>query len=256
MEKKTNKLFIIFGVALISLSVFITFNFDLIAGILSLVLGILLIAFNKSKKHIIVNIFAILLFIYLLLSILFDLLALLIGKVYIGITTDFGIGNALTISFSQLFYRILDNGPEILLNTDIETIIALIILVSDMLISLASSFIFLILLIMVNVLTKNKAVRIITSIVVGFASICLIASNVDNLFITSIANILINSRGFSLISIIMNGPSIEELLSSIYIVSLLDKFNFTYILTILIAFVTLVFACVSATAHGKCKKEK
>ena len=125
-----------------------------------------------------------------------------------------------------------------------------------MLISLASSFIFLILLIMVNVLTKNKAVRVITSIVVGFASICLIASNIDNLFITSYANILINSRGFSLISIIMSKPSIEELLSSIYIVSLLDKFNFTYILTILIAFVTLVFACVSATTHGKCKKEK
>lgn len=256
MEKKTNKLFIIFGVALISLSVFITFNFDLIAGILSFVLGILLIVFNKSKKHIIVNIFAIILFVYLLLSILFNLLTLLICKVYIGTTTDFGIGNALTLSFSQLFYRILDNGPEILLNTDIETIIALIILVSDIIISLASSFICLILLIMVNVLTKNKVVRIIVSIVVGIASICLIVSNVDNLFITGLANILINSRGFSLISIIMNEPSIEELLSSIYIVSLLDKFNFTYILTVLISFVTLVFACVSATAHGKCKKEK
>ena len=255
MEKKTNKLFIIFGVALISLSVFITFNFDLIAGILSFVLGILLIVFNKSKKHIIVNIFAIILFVYLLLSILFDLLTLLICKVYIGTTTDFGIGNALTLSFSQLFYRILDNGPEILLNTDIETIIALIILVSDIIISLASSFICLILLIMVNVLTKNKVVRILVSIVVGIASICLIASNVDNLFITSLVNILIKSEGLSLISIIINKPNIEELLSSIYIVSLLDKFNFTYILTILISFVTLVFACVSATAHGKCKKE-
>ena len=248
MEKK-NKTLLLLGIALVALSPFVLFSFDLVFGILLLILGILSIVMHKANKKIPV----------IVLSAL--TLVLMVGYVILHGLIVFGLKTYIQIDYEYKetinFMTLLDELSMLLYRYGIDAFqdkdfyLTLYLTHQEVLIPLTKALVLPILLLLVNSITKNRIIRVIASVIVCLGAVTLLSGAFQNIIIIQAYNMDYYDR-MNIIQMFIDGADIEEIVTVLYRNYILpNSLSTCSVLTLLASGLSFILACISAAAGRK-----
>lgn len=246
MEKK-NKTLLLLGIALVALSPFVLFSFDLVFGVLLLILGILSIVMHKANKKIPVIVLSALTLVLMVGYVVLHGLIVFGLKTYIQIEYGF-THNLMTLleQLSRIFFR---SGIETFLSKDF--FLTLYVTHQEVFIPLTKALVLPALLLLVNSITKNRIIRVIASVIVCLGAVTLLSGAFQSIIITQAYNMRYYD-GPNIIQMFLDGADIEEIVPVLYGSYILpNSLSTCSVLTLLVSGLSFILACISAAAGRK-----
>lgn len=250
MEKSRNKSLIMLSVACIALSPFLIFNYNLIIGLLILVLGAACLVSQKIKIKLPLMILAALILILIIGHTLVQGLGIKLFEISYFIRFEEGYRHA--YYYYEIFEFLAEEG---IIGIFDEFKIVFYILNFWRIIALpvGEGLSLLTLLIAINSITKNTLVRTVGAVIVAIGSLIVLKASFENAMIAAVFNIELSFEIPSFIEMLIDEWEFNEIFRCLLAKSFYNKICFVSYLSFIIPIITFVLACVSVIP-SKCKK--